>query len=315
MIAAIIEREQREARVPAEFISAINRGWVHRNLNKRLEPVLAERAAGGVVDKGKFDDAVALHEEEVRLYLEERQAEIDRNFAVHRKIYRETLANRKAALDRIAVAVNTGNISPALELSLDKPVSVFGQPAAFVVDEHIESGNSWAKVVWSSNDPDENPSLVEKVRFWYSWQNDSADDVVITSAASWLTVAGKCSLSVNPGWFTDDSTVRGLWGDFHIYTPSSSILGTDRPDIAAFLTEAKGKIYGGIAHTDVHNIFRTVVPAVRQEVLVQANALVVFSVDMVFWWNTHYGGVKLEFDQEPFVNCPFVTIGLQPLGG
>jgi hypothetical protein len=311
MIAAIIEREQKEARVPPRYISAINQVWAARNRNTRLEPVLAELAAGGRFDKFKFDEAVARHEEEVREYLEERQAEIDENLAAHTKIYRETLANTKAALDKIAVAVSTGNISPATNIVLDQPVAVFGQPAAFVVDEHIESWNSWAKVVWSSVDQ----YGIEKVRFWYSWHNDSADDVAIISATSYLTVAGKCSLHVDPTVFTNDSTNLWFTSNFTIYTGTRTIEGTDEPDIASFEASADSNIGGGTAHTDVHYMYNTVNLGHQQAVSVQANEPVVFSVDMLAHWVTYYGNVKLEFDQEPFVNSPYLSIVVQPLGG
>jgi hypothetical protein len=142
-IAAIIEREQRERTVPPEFIFQRNQVWINRNLSKHLEPVFAEVARKIGLDKNKLDEAVAQHEQEVTQYLKEQEAETNRNLAALTKIYREGLANRKAALERLGILV------------LDKPISIFGQPSGFLVDDHIESWNSWAKVVASITDPDQ----------------------------------------------------------------------------------------------------------------------------------------------------------------
>src|SRR5262245_2067577 len=98
-IAEIIEREQREGTVPAESISEANRAWIDTNLHKHLEPVFAEVARKIGLDKSKFDAAVARHEQEVTQYLKEREAKTEKNFAALAKIYREGLANRKAALE------------------------------------------------------------------------------------------------------------------------------------------------------------------------------------------------------------------------
>jgi signal transduction protein with GAF and PtsI domain len=101
-IAAIIEREQRDGTVPAEYISGVNRAWINRNLNKHLEPVFEEVARKIDLDKNKLDEAVARHEQEVTQYLKQREAETEKNFAALAKIYREGLANRKAALELAA---------------------------------------------------------------------------------------------------------------------------------------------------------------------------------------------------------------------
>jgi hypothetical protein len=111
-IAAIIEREQREGTVPPEHIFQRSRVWIARNLNKHLEPVFAEVARKIGLDKKKLDEAVAQHEQEVTQYLKEQEPETDKNFAALVKIYREGLANRKAALDEVIITPVTPPVKP-----------------------------------------------------------------------------------------------------------------------------------------------------------------------------------------------------------
>jgi hypothetical protein len=142
-IAAIIEREQRERTVPPEYIFQRNQIWINRNLGKHLEPVFAEVAHKIGFDKNKFDEAVAHHEREVTQYLKEREPETKKNLAALTEMYREELANWKAALELAAKRpIHPPVIPPPSVFVFDKPSSIYGDPSSFLVDDHIESWNS-----------------------------------------------------------------------------------------------------------------------------------------------------------------------------
>src|SRR5215213_5507103 len=86
-IAAIVKRQQKEENVSPEVISGRHQHWIHQNLNKHLEPVLAEVASRIGFDKNKLDKVVARHEEEVRRYLKKQEPETDKQFAALTKNY------------------------------------------------------------------------------------------------------------------------------------------------------------------------------------------------------------------------------------
>ena len=310
-IAAIVEQQQRDGNVPPEYISQTNRRWIHQNLNKRLEPVFAEVARKIGFDKDQISEIVARQEQEVRQYLKQREAETEKNFAARAKKYRGALANRKAALDEVTVkptGIKPPTIPPPVLLVLDKPVSIFGQPSGLLADENIESGNSWAKVVWSAD-------KIEYVRlsFFFSWLNDSDKSVIITGANSSLTARGKCSLHVDPGFGYFDWADLWLWSDFKIYLGSTEIDGEGNW-IAELKAYATANIFGGTAHTDTHDVFKAASASCLQEVLVGGRQLVIFAVEFWGLCSTLDGNIKLEFDKDPFVHCPGVTVALlEPL--
>jgi hypothetical protein len=255
-IAAIIERQQREGKVPPEDISQANQAWIDRNLSKHLEPVLepifAELARKIGLDKNKLDEAVARHEQEVTQYLKEREAETEKKLAALTKIYREGLANRKAALEKVVAK------PPAHLWAIDKPVSIFGQPSGFLVDDHIESWNSWAKVVASmDSDHEDRSSLI--INFFFSWLNDSDDSVIITGAQSSITARGKCFLHVDPSLAIEADAKIWLTSGFTIYLGPTLIEGVGNP-IATFGAHALPKWLGGTTHTDFHAVFGTAPP-------------------------------------------------------
>ena len=185
-IAAIIERQQREGTVPAEFIFQANRVWIDRNLSKHLEPVFAEVARKIGLDKNKLDEAVARHEQEVTQYLKEQEAETDKNFAALTKIYREALANRKAAIEGAITTEPSIAPPPSVLMVLDKPFSIHGRPSDLLADEHIESWNSSTKIIWETTDKWNDIEAI----FFFSWHNNSNESVVITGVTSSLTAAG-----------------------------------------------------------------------------------------------------------------------------
>ena len=311
VVAAIVERQQREGSVPPEYISQINRLWIHRNLNKHLEPVFAEVADKIGLDKNKIDEAVARHQEEASQYLKEREPETDKNFAVLTKTYREALANRKAALDEVTVnpPIKPPIIPPPVLVVLDKPGSIYGQPSGLLAEENIESWNSWAKVIWSAND-------VQTVRltFFFSWLNDSDDAVVITGATSSLTARGKCSLHVDPGLLTPDYADLWLWPDLKVFVGQTQIDDESTVWIAEFKAYATANIFGGTAHTDTHDVWKTVGVSCLQEILVPGRQPVIFGVEMRGLLSTLHGKITLQFDREPFIHCPTLIVAfLEPL--
>ena len=75
-VSAIIEREEREGIAPLDS-NERNRLWIHRNLRKHLQPVLAEMR----FDKDKADQRLARHRKEVESYLEKQEKKSARQAA------------------------------------------------------------------------------------------------------------------------------------------------------------------------------------------------------------------------------------------
>ena len=311
-IAAIVERKEPEGAILPEYVSLTNQLWIRRNRNKHLEPIYAELAKRLGLDESKIKTALAGHQDEVRRYLKEQEAETGKRFAVMTKHYREALANNKAALEQVIVKPPIGPVfeppffttSPPTRIILDKPVAIFSQFSNVLVEDHIESWNSWAKLVWSANN-----IQIAKLSFFFSWLNDSADAVVVESASSWLTARGKCSLHVGPDPVTGDWALLSVWGSLGAYLGSSAELEGERSWIAFYNIEESAEIWGGSDRTDTHDIFRTVGVSSSPQILVAGGQLVIFAVEMQGILGTLQGNVKLELDQDPNLSCPYLSVG------
>jgi hypothetical protein len=65
-----------------------------------------------------------------------------------------------------------------------------------LVEDHIESGNSWAKLIWI--DSQSGDWVDTTTRFFFVWTNP-AEYLVVINVISDLVVRGQCTASAFPG--------------------------------------------------------------------------------------------------------------------
>jgi hypothetical protein len=299
-ISAIIEREEREGIISPEEISLRNRVWTQRNLKKHLEPIFAEVVDRLGLDKEKIGRALAQHQDEVTKYLKEQQADTDKKFAVLTKRYQEEMANRKAAIEQIIA------LAPAARLTyLDRPIFISAAPTGILIDDHIESYKSFAKVF--SEVTEDWTYGYRSVSFWFVWPNESDDDVMVKGASAFLTVAGKCTAHTDWSVTWPNSAYLSLYGALGVYVGQTFSGG-----LIEYIEhcDLSGTVFGG---DDSKDVFRTVVPSVS-EILVQAHQAAIIFVRLFLGYRLNEGYVKAELDKvEPFVSCPLLWLNIETL--
>jgi hypothetical protein len=196
-------------------------------------------------------------------------------------------------------------------LVLDKPYFIYGEPTDLLFDKHIESWNSSAKIAWETDEGD-GYQLV-RATFFFSWLNDSSNAVAITGVTSSLTAAGRCLLRVNPGFLYWAFAFALLSAHLTVFLGQTQI-DSEFISIGSFGAEADANIFGGAAHTDTHDVFRTVDVSCFQPILVPGRQRVIFAVEMMVEVGRGAGKIVLRFDREPFVTCPSLTVAFfEPL--
>jgi len=109
------------------------------------------------------------------------------------KSYGKAWANRQAAIKQL-----TQGPFVSAPLILDRPNSIFVYPSAMLVEDHIESGNSWAKLIWEDSQDVQYQDVQYKetsVRFFFAWTNPFDYLVVSMSALTlWSGVNARLQL-------------------------------------------------------------------------------------------------------------------------
>jgi len=296
-VAAIIEREEREGILAPLDSNERNRLWIRRNLRKHLQPLLSEMK----FDKDKADQLLTRHRKDVEAYLQKQEKKSARQAAAVTKAYRKAWDNRRAALTHLG---NKPYI-PAPTI-LDTPFSVFTFPSAMLVEDHIESGNSWAKILWSDDHDVESKRV--SVRFFFVWENPNDYVSVINIRAS-IIARGQCMVSAYPG------VILGGWSSLFLTTQlrahlSGAVIGGNEQEqkITSLWADTWGSIVGGNKSSDLEDIFSEKNLAI-ETILVEPRQMVIIDVKMMASYYIDNGRVDLTFVRDhPYVACPAVTI-------
>ena len=295
-VSAIIESEEREGIAPLD-INERNRLWIHRNLRKHLQPMLSEMR----FDKDKTDQRLARHRKDVESYLEKQEKKSARQATAVTKAYKKAWDNRRAALTHL------GNkpyiLAPTI---LDAPFSIFTFPSAMLVEDHIESGNSWAKILWSDDHDVESKRV--SVRFFFAWENPN-DYLSVINIRAGIIARGQCRVSAYPG------VILGGWSSLFLTTQlrahlSGAVIGGNEQEqkITSLWADTWGSIVGGDKSSDLEDIFSEKNLAI-ETILVEARQMVIIDVKLLALYYIDNGRVDLTFVRDhPYVACPAVTI-------
>jgi hypothetical protein len=297
-VSAIIEREQREGMVsPILHINESNRVWIRRNLRKHLEPVLSKMG----LEKDKIQERVTRHQDEVRKHLEKHESKTAKRLSALTKSYEKAWANRQAAIKHLAAAPFV-----SAPLILDKPSSIFVYPSGMLAEDHIASGNSWAKIIWTDSQDVEGKDA--SVRFFFAWTNPF-DYIVVTNVSADLIVRGQCTVSAFPGLLFGGSTSLFLTTQLKVHLSGVAIGGHDQEQkITSFGADTWGSLFGGDKESRTEDVFSTAKLSCQQ-VLVDVHQLVIIEVSMIASYWIDNGSVTLIFARDhPYVACPAVMI-------
>jgi hypothetical protein len=296
-VSAIVQTDQRAGPISPAHFNESNRVWIRRNLRKHLEPVLSEMGLG----KAKLNEVIARHHDDVKRYLKRQEAEKKKTFSRLAKYYQIGVANRQDAIKRLA-----GSPLISAPLIIDKPASIFIYPSGMLAEDHIESGNSWAKLIWRDDDDVEGKEA--SVKFFFAWENPF-DYLAVINVNAALAVRGQCTLSVSPGAVLGSSSDLFLTTQLKVHMSGIALGGHDQEQkITSFGVDTWGSIFGGDPVSETEDVFSTVNLSYKQ-ILVDARQLVIIEVSMIaaYWIDT--GSVDLIFARDhPYVSCPGVII-------
>ena len=297
-IKAIIEREQREGVAsPILEINESSRAWIRHNLRKQLGPVFSEMG----LNQDRLERVVARHQDEVRQYLKKQEPKTAKRLSTLTKSYEKAWANRQAAIKQL---IQGPFISAPL--ILDTPNSIFVNPSAMWVEEHIESGNSWVKLIWE--DSQDVQYKETSVRFFFAWTNPF-DYVVVINVNADLVVRGQCTLTAFPGLLFGGWTSLLLTTQLKVHLAGVAIGGHDQEQaIAGLDADTWGSIFGGDKSSTSEDVFATANLSLKQ-VLIGVQQLVIIETSMIAAYHIENGTVSLIFAKDhPFVACPAVMI-------
>jgi hypothetical protein len=297
-VKAIIEREQREGMAsPILQINESNRVWIRRNLRKHLEPVFSEMR----LNKDKIQESVTRHQDEVRQYLKKQESKTAKLRSTLTKSYERAWTNRQAAIKHLA-----GAPFVSAPLILDKPNAIFVYPSGMLAEDHIESGNSWAKIIWE--DSQDVQYKETSVRFLFAWTNPF-DYLVVINVSADLVVRGQCTLTAFPGLLFGGWTSLFLTSQLTVYLSGVAIGGSDQEQkITSFDADTWGSLFGGDKESRSEDVFATANLSLKQ-VLVDPHQLVIVDVRMIAAYHIDNGTVSLIFARDlPYVACPAVML-------
>ena len=237
-VSAIVEREQRKGIAsPILHVNEGNRIWIRSNLRKNLEPVFSKIG----LEKDEIQVIVARHQDEVRQYLKAQEPKTARLLSGLTKSYQKALGNRQAAIRHLA-----GAPFISAPLILDKPVSIFVYPSGMLVEDHIESGNSWAKLIWT--DSQSGDWVHTTTRFFFAWTNPS----------DYMDVRGQCTASAFPGLIFGGQTAIFVTTQLKVHLAGIALGGYDQEQsITSFVADTWGSIFGGDDETLSEDILST----------------------------------------------------------
>ena len=298
-VSRIVEKEQRPKTPTPAVIAERNRIWARRHLAKRLQPVFAE--AG--LDLKKINDIISDHQNEFREYLKSQDALTDKAMAELTQRSREALINKRAALEHLIGKPLT--LSP---IAIDRPASIYANPSGMLVDDHIESWNSWAKVIWE-DDNDIYGKFVS-VRFLFAWEN-SSEFVSVINVNSDVVVRGQCTLYAFPGYVLGGlaTVYLGAWLKVHLGGIAIEGQPGQERRIDAFHADTWGALFGGSPDAEGRDINSTYNLSCRN-ILVQPNQLVIFEVALFADYWIDNGLITLHFNKDPYIKCPVLVVEL-----
>ena len=172
------------------------------------------------LNKDKIQEGVTRHQDEVRQYLKHQESKTAKLRSALTKSYEKAWANRQAAIKQLA-----GAPFVSAPLILDMPNSIFVYPSGMLAEDHIESGNSWAKIIWE--DSHDVHYKETSVRFFFAWTNPF-DYLVVINVSADLVVRGQCTLTAFPGLLFGGSTSLFLTTQLKVYLSGVEIGGNDQ---------------------------------------------------------------------------------------
>jgi hypothetical protein len=186
-----------------------------RAIAQMIEDAL--KSAGVDIAKlGKLREKLRAEERNEALRIFERErAEIAKHRAEMDAAYRQGIEGRRAALKLLK--------NPFLTYfaDLDTPALILQTgtagdfPTAIFIDRHIESMNSWVKVLVDTNDN----SATTDFNFYFLWRNDTAQPAGIVNASTSLVFNGACRVEAagGTGLFSGDADYANVGGQLTLW--------------------------------------------------------------------------------------------------
>ena len=181
-VSAILKREQSE-RSELQTSPDPQFAALSRKLGEKLQPIYS--AAG--FDIKKIRELQSEHRNAFDQLLEKRKPKIDKSFTLR---LRERTSNKKRALELAG-----GKPLTITQIVLDKPTSIYATPSGTLVDDHIESWNSWAKVRFIKDDW----GGYARLKFFFGWRNPSSEFSAVINAKGEIVAHGRFTVAAYPG--------------------------------------------------------------------------------------------------------------------
>lgn len=122
-----------------------------------------------------------------------------------------------------------------------------------LVEDHIESGNSWAKLIWT--DSQSGDWVHTTTRFFFAWPSDY---IVVINVSSDLDVRGQCTASAFPGLIFGGQTAIFVTTQLKVHLAGIALGGHDQEQsITSFVADTWGSIFGGDDETLSEDILST----------------------------------------------------------
>jgi hypothetical protein len=151
------------------------------------------------VDVDKLNKMHAQNQSELRLILQERRAKLAEHLPSLEATFHHGIESRRRALELLATPINP------FFVTLDKPFliwqkPIWDEPNFGMIDSHIESFNSFAKIQMDTN----RGSRSTNFSFDFLWENQSDYNAVVNVETS-LVLNGICKVGAGKGIFSGDS--------------------------------------------------------------------------------------------------------------
>jgi hypothetical protein len=265
--------------------------------------------AGFEVDK--LEEILAQNRSALRRLAEKRKAEAVKNSSSVKDTLHHEVEARQKTMEHLA-ATHMQPDAPASTFTskwekLDRPLFMLADPAIVFADEHIEPGNSWAKIRlgWSDDQGFAGARLAQysKLSFYYFWTNPR-DAVVVINAAAYLVFNGHCEAKSDGGfynWLTNHSSeltltaLLGHWGGWELEPPVTNFYQLDSEQIvhletnASVIDEATDSAVVSGAYDVRYNSF-----------LVPPKQAVVFEVALEITYDVTNGEIDVDFSSGDF---------------
>lgn len=282
-VSAILEREQSE-RSELQISPDPEFAALSRNLGEKLQPIYA----GAGLDIKKIRELQKEHRDAFKQLLERSKPKIDKSFALR---LREKTNNKKRALEIVG-----GKPVTLTQLVVDKPTSIYATPSGMFVDEHIESWNNWAKVLFH----DEDVAGLAHLKFFFQWRNPSSEFSAVINAEGEIVAHGSYELAAYTNIFT------GGQADLQVFTTLNVFAKTQHvaQDMDLLKYDAGVQAHGGLFGAD-NQIKEGTLNAVNNlkcnNIIVAPDELVTFEVAMTMDYNMQPdAAVTVDFSSGDF---------------